>query len=46
MDHKMVKRTKEANRFRSAKAPVMSAGVIAANISWKAANSTNGMVTA
>ena len=42
----MVKRTKEPKRLRSAKAPVMSAGVIAANISWNDANSTNGMVTA
>ena len=33
-------------RFRSAKAPVISAGVIAANISWKAANRTNGIVVA
>ena len=38
--------TKLAKRFRSAKAPVMSAGVIAANISWNAANRTNGMVVA
>ena len=30
----MVKTTNEANRLRSAKAPVMSAGVIAANINW------------
>ena len=36
--------TKAANRLRSAKAPVMSAGVIAANISWKVANRTNGIV--
>jgi hypothetical protein len=41
-----VNRTKDANRFRSAKAPVMSAGVIAANISWKAAKRTNGIVVA
>ena len=42
----MVKSTKAPKRLRSAKAPVMSAGVMAANISWKAANSTNGMVVA
>ena len=38
--------TKLPKRFRSAKAPVMSAGVIAANISWNAANRTNGIVVA
>ena len=32
--------------MRSANAPVIRAGVIAANISWKAANRTNGIVTA
>ena len=39
-------RTNAPNRLRSAKAPVMRAGVIAANISWNAANSTNGTVVA
>jgi hypothetical protein len=41
-----VKRTNDANLFRSANAPVMSAGVIAANMSWNAANRTNGTVVA
>jgi len=41
-----VNRTKAENRLRSAKAPVIRAGVMAANISWNAANSTNGTVTA
>jgi hypothetical protein len=41
-----VKITKLAKRFRSAKAPVIRAGVIAANISWKAAKRTNGIVVA
>ncbi len=36
--------TNAPKRLRSAKAPVIRAGVIAANISWKAANSTNGTV--
>ncbi len=42
----MVNRTNEPNRLRSAKAPVMSAGVIAANMSWNIANNMNGIVTA
>ncbi len=46
IDQRIVKRTKEPNRLRSAKAPVMSAGVIAANISWNIANNMNGIVTA
>ena len=46
IDHRIVKRTKAPNRLRSAKAPVMRAGVIAANISWNIANNMNGMVTA
>ena len=46
IDHRIVNRTNEPNRLRSAKAPVMRAGVIAANISWNDANRTNGMVTA
>ncbi len=46
MDQSTVKITKLANRLRSAKAPVISAGVIAANMSWNAANRTNGIVVA
>ena len=46
IDHRMVKMTKLAKRFRSAKAPVMRAGVMAANISWNAANRMNGIVVA
>ncbi len=42
----MVNSTNAPKRLRSAKAPVMSAGVIAANISWNIANNMNGMVTA
>ena len=41
-----VKRTKAPNRLRSAKAPVISAGVMTANISWNAGNRTNGIVLA
>ena len=40
----MVKTTNAANFLRSAKAPLMSAGVMAANIIWKVAKRTNGMV--
>ena len=39
----MVKSTNAPKRLRSAKAPLMSAGVMAANIIWKVAKSTNGM---
>ena len=46
IDHRIVNRTNAPNRLRSAKAPVMSAGVIAANISWNIANNMNGMVAA
>src|SRR3954447_13718529 len=46
IDHRIVNSTNAPNRLRSANAPVMSAGVIAANISWNAANSTNGTVVA
>ena len=34
IDQRMVKSTKAPKRLRSAKAPVMSAGVMAANIRW------------
>ena len=37
-----MKSTKAPKRLRSAKAPLMSAGVMAANIIWKVAKSTNG----
>ena len=40
----MVKTTNAAKRLRSAKAPLMSAGVMAANIIWKVAKRTKGMV--
>src|SRR6478609_5267019 len=46
IDQRIVNSTNEAKRLRSAKAPVISAGVIAANISWKAANRTKGIVVA
>src|SRR6185295_17183228 len=46
IDHRTVNRTKALKRLRSAKAPVMRAGVMAANINWNAANSTNGTVVA
>ena len=46
IDHRIVNSTNEPNRLRSANAPVMSAGVIAANISWNIANRTNGIVAA
>jgi hypothetical protein len=42
----MVKMTNAPKRLRSAKAPVMRAGVIAANISWNDAKSTCGIVAA
>ena len=38
--------TKVPKRLRSAKAPVMSAGVMAANMSWNEANRMKGMVAA
>ncbi len=34
----------ELNRIRSAKAPVISAGVITANFNWNMANNINGTV--
>ena len=38
--------TKIAENFiRSANAPIISAGVIAANVSWKATNTSSGMTT-
>ena len=43
-DQSTVKIRKLAKRFRSANAPLISAGVIAANMSWKPAKSTNGIV--
>src|SRR6187431_1665241 len=46
IDHRTVNRTNAPKRLRSANAPVMRAGVIAANISWKAAKSTKGTVVA
>ena len=46
IDHRIVNSTNEPKRLRSANAPVMSAGVIAANISWNIANNMNGIVTA
>ena len=39
-----VNTTNAPNPLRSANAPEMRQGVMAANISWKAANSTNGIV--
>ena len=39
-----VKTRKVENFFRSANAPVMSAGVITANIIWKIMNAWCGMV--
>src|SRR4051794_1165431 len=44
IDHSTVNTTNDAKRLRSANAPVISAGVIAANISWNEANRTNGIV--
>ncbi len=46
IDHRTVNSTNEPKRLRSAKAPVISAGVIAANISWNIANNMNGIVVA
>ena len=43
-DQAMVKTTKAAKRLRSANAPLMSAGVMAANIIWNVAKSTKGML--
>ena len=42
----MVEQDSKEPTLRSANAPVMSAGVIAANISWNDANRTKGIVTA
>jgi hypothetical protein len=39
-------RTKALKRLRSAKAPVIRAGVITANIIWKAMKARPGMVAA
>ena len=44
--HSGTKTTHAPNRLRSANAPVMRAGVIAANISWNAANRRKGIVVA
>ena len=41
-----MKSTNAPKRLRSAKAPVIRAGVMAANISWNEANRTNGIVAA
>ena len=40
-----MKASTAANFMRSAKAPMMSAGVIAAKVHWKATNSSSGMTT-
>jgi hypothetical protein len=42
--HSKVKRRKAENFLRSAKVPVMSAGVMIANIIWKSMNAWCGMV--
>jgi hypothetical protein len=43
-DHSAMKPTHAPKRMRSAIAPVISAGVMTANVSWKATNSNAGMV--
>jgi len=43
LDPATVKSTKAPKRLRSAKAPLMSAGVMAANIIWNVAKRTKGM---
>ena len=45
-DHSTMKPTHAANRIRSATAPVMSAGVMIANVSWNATNARSGTPTA
>src|SRR5918995_1043345 len=46
VDHATANRTNALKRLRSAKAPVMSAGVMIANIIWKAMNARWGIVVA
>lgn len=45
-DHNTMNKMYEVNLILSAKAPVIKAGVIIANLSWKKANNINGMVGA
>ena len=45
IDQATVKTTNAAKRLRSANAPLMRAGVMAANIIWNVANRTGGMVS-
>ena len=43
VDHKTTKISSDLNRILSAHAPMISAGVIAANLSWKAKNRISGI---
>jgi hypothetical protein len=43
VDHKTTKIRRERNRILSAQAPMMSAGVIAANFNWNAKNNNSGI---
>jgi hypothetical protein len=45
IDHNRTKPTQAENRMRSATAPVIRAGVMMANISWKAMNASGGIVS-
>jgi hypothetical protein len=42
----MTNMRRDLNRILSAQAPIINAGVIAANFSWKAKNNTSGMLDA
>jgi hypothetical protein len=44
--HRSEKRRKAENRIRSANVPVISAGVMMANMSWKTMNAWWGIVAA
>ena len=46
VDHKRTKISSDLKRIRSAQAPMISAGVIAANFSWKAKKRISGMPAA
>jgi len=43
VDHRIVNIKRERNLIRSANAPMIRAGVIAANFSWNAKNSSSGI---
>jgi hypothetical protein len=46
VDHSTTKISSDLKRILSAQAPIISAGVMAANFSWKAKNRTSGIAGA